>query len=43
MTRDVQALERIGVVQVTEKPLPGDGRQKWVAPLAREIRLTAVL
>ena len=41
VTRDVQVLERFGVVQVTEKPLPGHGRQKWVSPLAREIQLTA--
>ena len=43
VTRDVQVLERFGVIQVTEKPLPGHGKQKWVTPLAREIRLTAVL
>ena len=43
VTRDVQLLERFGVVQVTEKPLPGHGRQKWVTPLAGEIQLTAVL
>ena len=43
VTRDVQVLERFGVVQVTEKPLPGHGRQKWITPLAGEIHLTAVL
>lgn len=43
VTRDVQLLERFGVIQVTEKPLPGHGRQKWVTPLAGEIHLTAVL
>lgn len=43
VTRDVQILERFGVVQVTEKPLPGHGRQKWITPLAGEIHLTAVL
>jgi predicted transcriptional regulator len=43
VTRDVQLLERFGVVQVTEKPLPGHGKQKWVTPLAGEIKLTAVL
>ena len=43
VTRDVQVLERFGVLQVTEKPLPGHGRQKWIAPLAAEIHLTAVL
>ena len=43
VTRDVQVLERFGVIQVSEKPLPGHGRQKWVAPLAGEIHLTAVL
>ena len=43
VTRDVQVLERFGVVQVTEKPLPGHGRQKWITPVAGEIQLTAVL
>ena len=43
VTRDVQLLERFGVIQVTERPLPGHGRQKWVSPLAGEIHLTAVL
>ena len=43
VSRDVQVLERFGVIQVTEKPLPGHGSQKWIAPLAAEIHLTAVL
>jgi predicted transcriptional regulator len=43
VTRDVQVLEHFGVIQVTEKPLPGHGRQKWITPLAAEIHLTAVL
>ena len=43
VTRDVQFLERFGVVQVTDKPLPGHGRQKWITPLAGDIQLTAVL
>ncbi len=43
VTRDVQVLERFGVLQVTEKPLPGHGRQKWITPVARDIRLTAQL
>jgi predicted transcriptional regulator len=43
VTRDVQLLERFGVVNVTERPLPGHGRQKWVSPIAREIQLTAQL
>ena len=43
VTRDVQVLERFGVIQVTEKPLPGHGRQKWIMPLADEIQVTAVL
>lgn len=41
VTRDVQALERYGVVEVTERSLPGHGRQKWVSPGGREIQLTA--
>ena len=43
VSRDVQVLECFGVIQVTEKPLPGHGRQKWIVPLAAEIHLTAVL
>jgi predicted transcriptional regulator len=43
VTRDVQVLERFGVLQVSERPLPGHGRQKWVAPVARDIHLTAQL
>ena len=43
VTRDVQVLERFGVVEVAEKPLPGHGKQKWITPLAGEIRLTAIL
>ena len=43
VTRDVQVLERFGVLRVIEKPLPGHGRQKWIAPVARDIRLTAQL
>ncbi len=43
MTRNVQLLERFGVIQVTEKRLPGHGRQKWITPLAGEIHLTAIL
>ena len=43
VTRDIQVLERFGVVEVTERPLPGHGRQKWITPLAGEIQLTAML
>jgi predicted transcriptional regulator len=43
VTRDVQLLESLGVVRVSEKPLPGHGRMKWVSPVARDIRLTAQL
>jgi predicted transcriptional regulator len=43
VTRDVQVLESFGVLHVIEKPLPGHGRQKWVTPVARDIRLTAQL
>lgn len=43
VTRDVQVLQRFGVLHVTEKPLPGHGRQKWITPVARDIRLTAQL
>ncbi len=45
VTRDVQLLdlERFGVVQVTERVFPGHGRQKWITPVAHDIRLTAQL
>jgi len=43
VTRDVQLLERVGVVQVTLKTLPGHGKQKWISPVARSIQLTAEL
>jgi predicted transcriptional regulator len=43
VTRDVQILERFGVLQVTEKPLPGHGKQKWITPVAHEIQLIAHL
>ena len=43
VTRDVQLLESFGVIEVTERPLPGHGKQKWVTPLAGELRLTAIL
>ena len=43
VTRDVQALERVGVLRVTEKPLPGHGKQKWITAIARDIHLTAHL
>lgn len=41
VTRDVQVLERHGVIQVSERPLPGHGRQKWIAPVGDEIELVA--
>ncbi len=43
VTRDVQLLARLGVVHVNERPLEGHGRQKWVTPIAQDIRLTAAL
>lgn len=43
VTRDVRVLERFGVVEVADTPLPGHGKQKWITPVAAEIRLTATL
>jgi predicted transcriptional regulator len=43
VTRDVQILERFGVLRITERPLPGHGKQKWVTPIAHKIRLVAQL
>ena len=41
VTRDIQVLERFGVLQVDERPLPGHGKQKWITTVARDIQLTA--
>ncbi len=41
VTRDVQALGRVGVIKIEERPLPGHGRQKWVKVSAPAIRLVA--
>lgn len=41
--RDVQKLERAGVVRTRERVNPGHGRVKVVEPVAREYRLTALL
>jgi len=41
VTRDVQALARFGVIEVSEKPLPGHGRQKWVRSVPGAIELVA--
>ena len=43
VTRDVHLLEQYGVVQVSEKSLPGHGRQKWIRPIAQEIQVIANL
>jgi len=43
VTRDVRLLERFGVVRIAEKPLPGHGKQKWITPIARHIRLAVQL
>ena len=43
VTRDVRVLERFGGVEVTDKPLPVHGKQKWITPVAAEIHLTATL
>lgn len=41
--RDVQKLERAGVLRTRERINPGHGRAKVVEPVAREYRLTAIL
>ena len=41
--RDIDALLRLGIVNVTDAPLPGHGRQKVVRPVARKVVLTATL
>jgi|SRR5215472_9706872 len=40
--RDIQKLERAGVVRTREGINPGHGRTKVIEPVAREYRLTAV-
>lgn len=41
--RDIDALHQLGMVDVTDAPLPGHGRQKLVRPIARKVVLTAML
>ena len=41
--RDIDALQRLGIVDVTDVPLPGHGRQKLVRPIAKKVILTATL
>lgn len=41
--RDIDALSKLGIVDVTDVPLPGHGRQKVVRPVARQVVLTATL
>ncbi|TRZ89294.1 MAG: MarR family transcriptional regulator [Rhodocyclaceae bacterium] len=41
--RDIDALQRLGIVDIDEAPLPGHGRQKLVRPVARTVVLTATL
>jgi predicted transcriptional regulator len=43
VTRDVAALSRYGLVDVTEKPFPGHGKIKEVRVGARAIKLEATL
>lgn len=37
--RDVDALERIGLLEVEEKPFPGHGRMKEVRAVAEQVLL----
>lgn len=37
VTRDVQTLARFGIVEVTDTPLPGHGRQKCVRASAHKL------
>lgn len=41
--RDIDALQRLGIVDVMDVPLPGHGRQKMVRPVAKRVILTATL
>jgi predicted transcriptional regulator len=38
--RDLRALERAGMLRVTEKTVPRHGRIQWITPLVREVQLT---
>jgi predicted transcriptional regulator len=40
VSRDVRALERAGVLRVTEETRPRHGGKKWITPPVREIQLT---
>jgi predicted transcriptional regulator len=41
--RDIDALCRLGIVNVDDVPLPGHGRQKLVSPVAHRVVLSATL
>jgi predicted transcriptional regulator len=41
--RDIDALFQLGIVDVSDAPLPGHGRQKLVSPIARKVVLTAMM
>ncbi len=43
VTRDVELLRQVGILQVEDRPEPGHHRQKWVSPRAPVIKLEALV
>jgi predicted transcriptional regulator len=41
--RDIDALQRLGIVDISDVALPGHGRQKLVRPVAQKVILTAIM
>jgi predicted transcriptional regulator len=43
VTRDVELLRQIGILEVEDRPEPGHHRQKWVTPRAPVMKLEALV
>lgn len=43
VTRDVELLRQIGILEVEDRPEPGHHRQKWVSPRAPLMKLEALV
>ena len=43
VTRDVELLRQLGILEVEDRPEPGHHRQKWVSPRAPIMKLEALV
>ena len=43
VTRDVELLRQLGILEVEDRPEPGHHRQKWVSPRAPVMKLEALV